>query len=121
MSSRISFLYSSSGGDARVLELLEGPRAGVGHREAGLLECPQQLGRRIGVERRGPQRRADLAQQPLEHRGAPTGSRARAEQVGEQALVHVRPPRQAGVRHLGGHQGAGGLRREQQREPVAVR
>ena len=43
VSSRESFWYSSSGGHGGVLDLLQRPGAGVGHRQAGSLQRAQQL------------------------------------------------------------------------------
>ena len=57
------------------------------------------------------------ADQRLEPLRPGAARRPRPEQVGEQALVDVDPPRHAGVRHLGRDEGTRRLRREQQPEP----
>ena len=50
------------------------------------------------------------------------GRRPRPEQLGQQRVVHLGAPRQAGVRHLDGGQARGGLRGdEQRRAPAAPR
>ena len=120
VSSRVSFLNSSRAGQTGVVELLERPGARVAHRQARALQRAQQVARRIGIEGRGVEGRADLGQQPFEDRRPAAGHRPGAEQLGQQPLVHVGPPRQPGGGHLGGHQRAGGLGREQQAEATPL-
>ena len=74
-------------------------------------------GRESGLRPGASNAVAHLGDQRLEPLRPGTARRPRPEQVGEQALVDVDPPRHPGVRHLGRDQGTRGLRREQQPEP----
>ena len=103
--------------DARVLERAQGGRPGVGDVQPGPAQRRQQLGPRVGVEARRVERVAHLGDQRLQPLRPGTARRPRPEQVGEQPLVDVDPPRHAGVRHLGRDEGTRRLRREQQPEP----
>jgi hypothetical protein len=107
--------------DPRVVELLEGPGAGVGHRQPRRLQGAQQAGRRVRVQLGSAEGRPDPQQQPVQRHRAPAGRRPRAEQLAQQPVVDVGAPRQPGVGHLGGHQGTGGLGRQQQPEAPPLR
>ena len=74
-------------------------------------------GRESGLRPGAPNALAHLGDQRLEPLRPGAARRPRPEQVGEQALVDVDPPRHAGVRHLGRDEGTRRLRREQQPEP----
>ena len=85
----------------------------------------QQLGRRVGVDRadgaRAPRRSGRPARPAGAGRSRPRPARARTEQLGEQLVMHVGAPRQAGGRHLGRGQAARRLRGRQQGEPGGQR
>ena len=85
--------------------------------QPGPAQRRQQLGPRVGVEARRAERVAHLGDQRLEPLRPGAARRPRPEQVGEQPLVDVDPPRHAGVRHLGRDERTRRLRREQQPEP----
>ena len=73
-------------------------------------------GRESGL-RPGRRVPAHLVDQGLEQLRPGAARRPGPEQVGEQPLVHVDAPRHPGVRHLGRHERARRLGREQQPEP----
>ncbi|CAB4912130.1 unannotated protein [freshwater metagenome] len=106
--------------DAGVLELGQRPLPGVGHRQPRGLQRGQQPGGGVRVHRRLAERRPDLRQQPLQLRRPLPGHRPGAEQVAEQPVVHVGPPRHPGVLQLRGDQRAGGLRGQQQPQPAPL-
>ena len=74
-------------------------------------------GRESGLRPGAPNASRTSADQRLEPLRPGAARRPRPEQLGEQALVDVDPPRHPGVRHLGRDQRARRLRREQQPEP----
>ncbi len=114
--SRASSLYASSGAtagwssclsshDRVVFSATPGPLNALTSccTESGLTGCAERGRHLVG-------QRLQLGRPHAVHR-------ARAEQVGEQGVVHVRAPRHAVVAHLGGDQRARRLGRHQQPEP----
>jgi hypothetical protein len=91
-------------------------------------ECLQQLRRRVGVDwpglsagAVGAERRGDACSQLGEPCGPLSWHRwPRPEQVGQQGVVHLGPPGQAGQAHFRRDKRAGGLGRDQQAEPVRM-
>ena len=79
-----------------MVELLEGPGPRVGHRRARALQRAQQLARRVGIEVGRAKAARISASRRSSTAGRCAGRRPGAEQVGQQPLVHVGPPRQAG-------------------------
>ena len=74
-------------------------------------------GRESGLRPGAPNASRTSADQRLEQLRPGAARRPRPEQVGEQPLVDVDPPRHPGVGHLGRDEGTRRLRREQQPEP----
>lgn len=74
---------------------------------------------RVGVEHAAAERLPELGRELGEQARLRAGDgRAGAEQLGEQPVVHLRPPGQAVVAHLGGGQRAGRLGGQQQPVPA---
>ena len=106
--------------DDGVLDPVEGRATGVGHLDARAPQRRQQVRARVGVEVRGAEDPAHLGRQLLQQPRPGTARRPRPEQVGEQPVVDVDPPRHAGVGHLRGDERARGLGGEQEPEAYGL-
>ena len=93
-------------------------RAGRGQRRAGVREGPQHLGGRVGVEPGQAEGGPDPGGQVGQALRDRPGPRPRAEQLGQDSIVHLRPPRQPGSRHLDRGQRPRRLGRHQQPKPT---
>jgi hypothetical protein len=110
------FLVFQQQGRGRVVHAAQHPGPGRRHPHPVGGQRPQDLGGRVRVYR-AAERAGDPGRQ-VGHLGRPQPRhRARAEQLGEQLVVHVSPPRQPVEAHFRRDQAAGRLRRDQQREP----
>ena len=103
--------------DDRVLDGAQRRAPGVGHLDPGPPQRGEQVGAGVRVEAGRVEDPAYVVRELLQQAGPGPARRPWSEQVGQQRLVDVDPPRHAGMRHLGRHERAGGLRRDQQPEP----
>jgi hypothetical protein len=112
--------------DGRMVDAAQHRGPGRRHRDAGRAERPDDLGRRVGVDRPPAKGRHDLIGQRLQPPGPlgetvpPRAGRPRPQQLGEQPIVHLGPPRQPVVAQLRRDESARRLGRGQEPHPIGV-
>ena len=103
--------------DDRVVDGAQRRRPGVGDLDPGPAQGGQQVGSGVRVEAGGVEEASYVVGALREEPRARAAGRAGAEPLGQQRLVDVDAPRHTGVGHLGGREGACGLRRDEEPEP----
>jgi hypothetical protein len=99
-----------------MVDLAQHPGPGVGHVDTGAGERADHFGGRVRVQPVHAERRVDLGGQLGQPARRPDRLR-RAEQLAQQLVVHVGPPRQPRVPHFGTDQRTRRFGRDQQAEP----